>query len=430
MIRSNMIFKNGIIYKDKILQPSDVLVEDGKIINVGYNLDFDVENTEVIDCTGKYILPGFSDVHVHFREPGYEYKETIKTGSMAAISGGYSNVCTMPNLNPVPDSLEHLNIQLEKINEDSVVNIHPFGSITKDEKGLEVSNIEDMAAYVIGYSDDGFGIENDEIMYEAMERAAKVGKPIAGHCEVKSITGNGIINNGTYSKMHNLLGISNSSEYLEVERNIEIAKKTGCHFHVCHASTSETIALVREAKEGGLNITCETAPQYLLLSEMDMKDDGRYRFQPPLRSLRDRMALLDALIDGTIDVIATDHAPHSYEEKSKGIRGSLNGIVGLECAFPMLYTYLVKQKIIDLKRLLQFLTDNPKALFGVGSEISVGAPAEFSIWDLDEVTKINAEEFESKGKFTPFDGKDVYGVRKLTLMRRNRYDNKKKLATN
>lgn len=424
-MRSKIIFKNGMIYKNRLLQPSDVMVEDGIITNIGLNLDYDKETTEVINCEGKYILPGFSDVHVHFREPGFEYKETIKTGSMAAMNGGYSNVCTMPNLNPVPDSLKRLNLQLEKIKEDSAVNIFPFGSITKEEKGLVVSDIEDMAPYVIGYSDDGFGVASDEIMYEAMERAAKVGKPIAGHCEVKSITGNGIINDGTFSKMYDLSGISNLSECLEVERNIEIAKKTGCHFHLCHASTREAIALVREAKEDGIKITCETAPQYLLLSEMDMKDDGRYRFQPPLRTLRDRMVLLEALRDGTIDMIATDHAPHSYEEKSKGIGGSLNGIVGLECAFPMLYTYLVKQKIINLKQLLELLIDNPKLVFDIGSEIKVGTSAEFSVWDLDELTKINANDFESKGRFTPFDGKDAYGVRKLTLIRGKRYDSKK-----
>ena len=416
-----MLFKNGLVYKDKQLQPCDVLVENGKIVQICQDCNLDHNPNETVDCTDKYILPGFTDVHVHFREPGFEYKETIKTGSMAAMNGGYSHACTMPNLNSVPDSLENLNLQLDKIKKDAVVHVHPFGSITKGQKGAEVADIEDMAPHVIGYSDDGLGVESYDIMYEAMERAAKVGKPIAGHCEVKSITGKGVINQGTFAEMHGITGIPNESEWKDVERSIEIAKKTGCHFHVCHASCKETIDLVRKAKKEGINVTCETAPQYILLSELDMKDDGRYKFQPPLRSLRDRLAILEGLKDGTIEIIATDHAPHSVEEKSKGIRDSMNGIVGLECAFQMLYTYIVKQGVLTLPELLALMIDNPKNYFGIGSEIQIGNPAEFSVWNLGKVTRIDAQKFESKGRFTPFDGKDVYGERIITLMETNIY---------
>lgn len=421
MEKKKLLFKEGYLNCD-MRYIYDILVSDGKIEKIGVNIDYDPGTTEVIHCYGNHIFPGFTDMHVHFREPGYEYKETIKTGSLAAINGGYSHVCTMPNLNPVPDSYNNLLLELIAIEKDSKVNIHPYGSITKNEKGLEVSDMEELASFVIGFSDDGRGVDSYDIMYEAMERAAKLNKFIAGHCEVKDITGKGIINEGTYSKMHNLYGIHNSSEYVEVERNIEIAKKTGCHFHVCHASTKETIDLVRKAKKEGVNITCETAPQYLLLSEMDMKNDGRYRFQPPLRKLEDRLALLKGIQDGTIDIIATDHAPHSYDEKSKGLKDSLNGIVGLETAFPVLYTYLCNQGIISLERLMELLVYNPKKIFGIGSEIKEGANAEFSVWNLGEHTQINSNEFKSMGKFTPFDGYDVYGVRKLTLVKDNLYD--------
>jgi len=417
-----ILFKNGIIYKDGELEINDILVEDEKIIKIGQSLE---ENVEILDCTGMHILPGFTDVHVHFREPGYEYKETIKTGSMAALNGGYTNVCTMPNLNPVPDSLENLNVQLERIKESSVVNIFPFGSITKEEKGIVVSDIEDMSDYVIGYSDDGFGVQDYDVMKEAMTRAAKAGKIVAGHCEVKELTGSGVINDGIYAAMNDIPGIPNSSEFQELERNIEIAKETGCHFHACHISCKESVDLIRQAKKDGIKVTCETAPQYLLLSELDMSDDGRYRFQPPLRKLSDRLALLEGINDGTIDMIATDHAPHSEEEKNKGIRGSLNGIVGLECAFPMLYTYLVKQEVTSLNNLIALMADKPKEVFGIGSEIKEGNNAEFSVWDLNKVTKINAEEFETMGRFTPFDGKDVYGKRITTIMRGSIYENKR-----
>lgn len=424
MKKNKTIFKNGIIYKNNLLQPNDIIVECGMIKGIGHNLDFDRDDTEVIDCTGKYILPGFSDVHVHFREPGYEYKETIKTGSMAALNGGYSHVCTMPNLNPVPDCVGHIDIQLDKIRTDAVVHIHPYGSITKGEKGENVSDIEALAPYVIGYSDDGFGVKEYDIMFEAMSRAAALNKPIAGHCEVKRLTGDGIIHDGKFAKANGFPGIPSASEFEEVKRNIEIAKKTDCHFHVCHASCKETIDLVRQAKLEGIKITCETAPQYLLLCDENMRDDGRYRFQPPLRTKEDKLALIGGLLDGTIDMVATDHAPHSEEEKNKGLKGSTNGIVGLECAFPLLYTYLVKEGIITLEDLLKLMINNPNEIFNIGSEIAVELPAEFNVWDLELLTKVDANKFETMGRYTPFDGYSVYGERQLTLMKGRRYDKK------
>ncbi len=419
-------FYDGCVYQDGVFKKLDILVEDGIIKEIGRNLNVNLDEvTDAISLANKVIIPGFSDVHVHFREPGFCYKETIATGSRAALNGGYLHVCTMPNLNPVPDSLEHLQLQLDRIKETAVINVHPYGSITQGEKGLEVSEMEELAPYVIGFSDDGNGIANKDIMYEAMVRANNLGKIIAGHCEVKTITGKGYINDGIYARMHNHLGIPNASEYEEVRRNIEIAKQTKCHFHVCHVSCQESIDLIRKAKNEGVNITCETAPHYLLLSEMDMKDDGCYRFQPPLRRLCDRLALLQALKDGNIDMIATDHAPHSKEEKSRGIKSSLNGIVGLEYSFPILYTRLVLQGIIPLEKLLSLLIDNPKKIFGIGSKIEVGLPAEFNVWDLEAMTVIDANKFASMGRSTPFNGQEVYGQKQLTLIRGVKYDDRR-----
>lgn len=407
------LYKNGLVYMNGEIKRVSILVENGVIVELGDNITKPA--SEVVTCDNFYIFPGFTDVHVHFREPGYEYKETILTGTNAAVNGGYTNVCTMPNLKPVPDSLKNLKIELDAIERDAQIHVHPYGSITKGEKGVEVSDMEEMAPYVIGFSDDGCGVQDEGIMREAMARAKELNKPICGHCEVKNITGNGVINDGIYAKMNNIPGIPNSSEYVEVERNIKLAEETGCHFHVCHASTKETVDMVRNAKNRGIKVTCETGPQYLLLSEMDTINNGAFRFQPPLRTLRDRIALLEALRDGTIDMIATDHAPHSLEEKSRGIRNSLNGIVGLECAFPMLYTYLVKEGIISLEDLLKLMIDHPKKEFGIGSEIAPGNNAEFTIWDLDTNARINSYDFKSKGRYTPFDGKQVVAQRKLTV---------------
>ena len=338
----------------------------------------------VLDCSKYVIFPGFVDVHVHFREPGFSYKETIATGSAAAARGGYSAVCTMPNLNPVPDSLENLQKQLDIINNDATIKVIPFGSITRQEAGKQLSDLEALAPLVCGFSDDGRGVDNSALMQEAMKRAKMLGKVISAHCE-----------DGTQIKD------SPEAEWKQIERDIELCKNIGVAYHVCHISTKESVALIRRAKAEGVNITCETAPHYLTLSDKDVRDDGRYRMNPPLRSEEDRLALLEGIKDGTIDMIATDHAPHSAEEKSKGL-ASLNGIVGLECAFAVLYTELVRSGFITLERLIELMSLNPAARFGI-------QPDGFCVFDLENEYDINTDEFASMGKCTPFENKRVFG---------------------
>ena len=338
----------------------------------------------VIDCSKYVIFPGFVDVHVHFREPGFSYKETVKTGSAAAARGGYTAVGTMPNLNPVPDSLENLGVQLEIIKKDAKINVLPFGSITKGEAGLVLSDLEDMAPFVCGFSDDGRGVDNSSLMREAMQRAKALGKVISAHCE-----------DGAQIKD------SPEAEWKQIERDIKLADEIGVKYHVCHISTKESVNLIRDAKKNGVDITCETAPHYLLFSSKDVKDDGRFRMNPPIREEADRLALLEGIYDGTVDMIATDHAPHSAEEKSKGLK-SLNGIVGLECAFPVLYTELVKKGEISLEKLIALMSKNPAERFGIDR-------GGFCVYDLENEYEINVKDFASMGKCTPFEGKKVFG---------------------
>ena len=337
-----------------------------------------------VDSSKYVIFPGFVDVHVHFREPGFSYKETIKSGSAAAAHGGYTAVCTMPNLNPVPDSRENLQKQTEIIKNDASIKVIPFGSITKGELGTELSDLEDMAEEVCGFSDDGRGVDNSALMREAMMRAKALGKVISAHCE-----------DGTQIKD------SPEAEYKQIERDIKLAEEIGVAYHVCHISTAESVSLIRDAKARGVDITCETAPHYLVFSENDVKDDGRFRMNPPIRTERDRLALIEGIKDGTIDMIATDHAPHSAEEKSKGLK-SLNGIVGLECAFPVLYTELVKKDVITLERLIELMSVNPAKRFGIEVD-------GYCVYDLKNEYKIDISEFKSMGKCTPFENKSVYG---------------------
>ena len=337
-----------------------------------------------IDSSKYFIFPGFADLHVHFREPGFSYKETIRTGSDSAKHAGYTTVCTMPNLNPVPDSLANLKVQLDLIKKDSEIRILPFGSITKGEKGTELSDIELMAPFVCGYSDDGRGVDDIGLMREAMQRARDVDKLISAHCE-----------DGTQIKD------SPEAEWKQIERDIKLVDDIKCKYHVCHISTKESVSLIREAKKSGVNITCETAPHYLTLSQKYIKDDGGFRMNPPLREEADRLALIEGICDGAIDMIATDHAPHSLEEKSKGLK-SLNGIVGLETAFPVLYTKLVKEGVISLEKLVQLMAVNPYERLGV-------APNGYTVYSLDEEYTINSAEFKTKGRSTPYNGERVLG---------------------
>jgi len=368
-------------------------------IKVGKVLHLPIE----LDSSKYTILPGFCDVHVHFREPGFSYKETILSGCQAAAHGGYTTVCTMPNLNPVPDTRAHLREQLSLIQQEATIQVFPYGAITIGEKGEELSAMEEMAAEVIAFSDDGRGVQSAEMMREAMQRAKSLGMIITAHCEDNSLLLGGYIHDGIYAKEHGHKGICSESEWGQIKRDLALAKETGCAYHVCHISTRESVELIRAAKKEGVDVTCETAPHYLLLNENDLQEDGCFKMNPPLRSREDQKALLEGIQDGTIDMIATDHAPHSAEEKAKGLKDSAFGIVGLETAFPLLYTYLVKENVISLEKLIDLMVMNPRKRFGIVDDDS------YSVWDLNEEYVIDPKKFLSKGKATPFAGTKVSG---------------------
>lgn len=359
---------------------------------------------------GEYaVIKGFCDVHVHFREPGFAYKETVKSGSLAAARGGYTAVCAMPNLNPVPDCVESLKLENEIINRDAVIGVYPYGAITVGEKGEELSDLEGMAEDCIAFSDDGKGVQNDELMVDAMMRAKALGKIIVAHCEDEKLLCGGCIHDGEYAKQNGFVGISSASEYAMVERDLGLVEKTGCAYHVCHVSTKESVEFLRVAKAKGLDVTAETAPHYLAFNDSNLKDEGKWKMNPPIRSEEDRLALLAGIQDGTIDMIATDHAPHSAEEKSKGLKGSLFGVVGLETAFPILYTKLVKGGEITLEKLVELLSVNPRARFGICDD-------GFSVWKLDEEYEINPDDFLSQGRATPYESERVFGKCLCTVL--------------
>ena len=359
------------------------------------------------DC--KYFMfPGFCDVHVHFREPGFSYKETIETGSKAAARGGYTAVCTMPNLNPVPDSPQNLKIQQDIIERDAVIAVYPYASITTGQKGEHLVAMEQIADKAIAFSDDGRGVQDEEMMRAAMIKAHELNKLVVAHCEVNSLLKGGYIHDGEYAKTHGHKGICSESEYEQIERDIRLAKETGCAYHICHVSSKESVELIRKAKREGVDVTCETAPHYLILDDSDLKEDGKFKMNPPLRDRTDREALIEGIKDGTIDIIATDHAPHSAEEKSKGLEKSAFGIVGIETAFPLLWTNLVAAGIITPERLIELLSVNPRKRFN----IPIGN--DFSIWSMEE-TVINPDDFLSKGKTSPFEGVKVIGKCVLTV---------------
>lgn len=358
----------------------------------------------------KYIIvPGLCDVHVHFREPGFSYKETIASGSAAAAHGGYTAVCTMPNLDPVPDSAEHLQVQLDAIKRGAAIKVLPYGAITVGEKGEKLADMEAISDKVCAFSDDGKGVQNDEMMREAMTAAKRLGKIIAAHCEDNSLLFGGYIHDGEYARMHGHRGISSASEYKQIERDLRLAEETGCAYHVCHISTKESVELIRQAKARGVNVTCETSPHYLVLCDEDMQEDGRFKMNPPLRSREDKKALIEGIKDGAIDMIVTDHAPHSAEEKGRGLEKSLMGIVGLETAFPVLYTELVMKNIITFDSLVELMSFKPKERFGIDTE------NDFAVFDISEAYKIDPEDFLSMGRATPFAGREVFGRCLLTV---------------
>ncbi|MBE6790492.1 MAG: dihydroorotase [Ruminococcaceae bacterium] len=364
--------------------------------------------SEKFNHSGYAVFPGFCDVHVHFREPGFSYKEDIKSGSLAAAHGGYTAVCTMPNLSPVPDCRENLKIQLDAIKEKAVINVYPYASITVGQKGEELSDMDALSEDAVAFSDDGRGVQSDEMMRRAMIKAKRLGKIIAAHCEVNDLLEGGYIHKGEYARLHGHKGICSESEWKQIERDLKLVRETGCSYHVCHISAKESVELIRQAKKEGLDVTCETGPHYLVMNDTHLKEDGRFKMNPPIRSEEDRLALLEGIKDGTIDMIATDHAPHSEEEKSKGLSGSSFGIVGLETAFPVMYTHLVKTGIITLEKLIELMSINPGKRFGIKTD-------GFSVWDIEKEFTVDPDTFLSKGRATPFTGEKLTGVCMLTV---------------
>lgn len=399
------LYKNGFIFTSSGFKKADFAVFNDNICSVNTDGFYDF----VIDISDKYVIPGLVDVHVHLREPGFSYKETIKTGTMAAAKGGYTLVASMPNLKPAPSAYEKLKVQLDIIKKDAIIEVLPYGTITDSQSGRgELANMAEMKDYVIGYSDDGKGIQTKELMYKAMMQAKKLNKPIVAHCEDETLLNGGYIHEGKYAKEHNHKGICSKSEWIDVQRDLQLVEQTNVQYHVCHVSTKESVELIREAKKKGLKVSGETAPHYLTMCDKNLKEDGAYKMNPPIRSKEDQLALIEGIKDGTIEVIATDHAPHSFEEKARGLKDSLFGIVGLETAFPVLYTELVLKEIISLEKLIELMSINPRKIFNLNPVyIEDGYRADFAILDLNSQYIIDSETFVSKGKSTPFNGLKV-----------------------
>ena len=399
------LFRNANVYAGGEIRKQSMLLD-------GASLSVFTGEESLVDCPvydNIAILPGFCDVHVHFREPGFSYKETIASGSRASARGGYTAVCTMPNLVPPPDSVENLKLQTDIIERDAVIAVYPYGTITKGQAGEELSDMEGMKDSVIGYSDDGKGIQTEGLMLEAMEKAHSLGKMIVAHCEDNSLLRGGYIHDGEYAAAHGHRGICSESEFGQIARDLELVKRSGCKYHVCHISAKESVDIIRRAKAEGIDVTCETGPHYLVLDDSALMEDGRFKMNPPIRGKDDKDALVAGIIDGTVDMIATDHAPHSAEEKSKGLEKSNMGVVGIETAFPVSYTYLVKTGIITLERLVELLSVKPRERFGIESDPG------FTVFDLGDEYEIDPADFLSMGKSTPFTGMRVFGKCLLTV---------------
>ena len=411
-----MLLKGGLVYDEGRLLPMDLVVEDGVISARGSGLSAEGAD-HVFELNGLAVFPGFVDVHVHLREPGFSYKETIRTGTMACARGGYTRVCAMPNLNPAPDSDEHLRLQEEIIARDAVIGVTPYASITLGQKGEgELTDMAALAPRVAGFSDDGRGVKDEETMRQAMIRCKAARSLIAAHCEDMSlIPPGGAIHDGAYAREHGIPGIPSESEWRPIERDLRLAKETGCRYHVCHVSCKESVALIRQAKAEGVDVTCETGPHYLLLCQDDLQDEGRFKMNPPLRDATDRDALVQGILDGTIDMIAPDHAPHSAEEKSRGLRKSAMGVVGIESAFPLMYTYFVETERMPLQQLIRLMAEAPRARFGFGGGIGLGQRAELTVFDLHARETVNPADFLSMGRATPFEGWEVHAACRLTV---------------
>ncbi|MBR2716104.1 MAG: dihydroorotase [Oscillospiraceae bacterium] len=408
-----LLLKNAMVYVGGRFRQTDLSVCGGVVSFPAGSAAR--PGTAVLDLSGKTIFPGLADVHVHFREPGFSYKETIRTGSLAAARGGFTDVCAMPNLTPAPDRAETLEQELALIRRDVVIRVHPYGTITLGRKGEKLADLAGMADKVVAFSDDGNGVQDLGLMREAMQECRRLGKVLADHCEVDALLRGSYIHEGEYARAHGHRGICSESEWRMIERDLGLAVETGCAYHVCHISTKESVGLIRWAKQSGVDVTCETGPHYLRFTDRDLIEDGRFKMNPPLRSPADREALLEGVADGTVDMLATDHAPHSAEEKSRGLQGSAMGVVGLETAFAAAYTALVRPGLIDLARLMELMHDAPCRRFGVGGELAEGAPADLTVFDLERDYIVDPAEFLSMGRATPFAGERVWGRCLMTL---------------
>lgn len=411
----NYVLSNALVYSKNGFSKANVFIHNGLITDISTVAPSGVD--VVYNFNNCFVFPGLVDVHVHLREPGFSYKETIETGSMAAAHGGYTTVCAMPNLNPVPDTMETLAPQLEKIRQEAKINVLPYGAITKGEKGQELADIKELSPFVCAFSDDGRGVQSEDMMRSAMREIKNSGKILAAHCEDNSLLNGGYIHDGEYAKAHGHRGICSESEWGPIKRDIKLVRETGCDYHVCHISAKESVELIRNAKKEGLPVSCETGPHYLTMDDSMLQEDGRFKMNPPLRSAEDRKALIEGLLDGTIDMIATDHAPHSAEEKSRGLEKSLMGVVGLETAFPVLYTELVKKNVISLEKLIELMSVNPRRRFNLGGGLEIGQSADFTVYDLDAKYTVDPEKFLSMGRATPFAGKEVYGKCLMTAVK-------------
>ena len=398
-----------------VFRAADVLLSGGRIVSIGDRISCPADAVS-IDLHKAVLFPGFVDVHVHLREPGFSYKETIRTGTLAAAHGGFAHVAAMPNLDPVPDCAAALAVQRAIIEKDALVHVHPYGAISVGEKGERLADLEGLAPGVIAFSDDGRGVQSESLMREAMMQCRRLGKILAAHCEDNSLLHGGYIHDGAYARAHGHRGICSESEWGPIARDLRLAEQTGCAYHVCHVSTKESVALIRAAKRRGVDVTCETAPHYLTFTDEDLQEDGRFKMNPPLRAREDRDALIEGLLDGTIDMLVTDHAPHSREEKARGLEKSAMGVVGLETSFAASYTALVQTGILPLGKLVDLMHGAPMRRFGCGTEIAVGQPADLTAFDLTKTYTVDPETFLTMGRATPFAGCALTGVCKLTMI--------------
>ena len=410
-----LVLKNVQLCADGRRSRTDALLEDGRLVAMEMGIPVP-SRAVVLEKPNIVLFPGLIDVHVHLREPGFSYKETIRTGTLAAAHGGFAHVAAMPNLNPVPDCVDALNLQRALIEKDALVHVHPYGAITVGEKGEQLADLAGMAPNVIAFSDDGRGVQSESMMRQAMAECRRLGKILAAHCEDNSLLRGGYIHDGAYARAHGHRGICSESEWGQIARDVKLAEETGCAYHVCHVSTKESVEVIRAAKRRGVNVTCETAPHYLAFTQDDLQEDGRFKMNPPLRDQADQDALIEGLLDGTIDMLVTDHAPHSHEEKAKGLEKSAMGVVGLETSFAASYTHLVKKGILPLEKLVELMHTSPMRRFGCGTEIAVGQVADLTVFDLNETYTVDPETFLTMGRATPFTGTQLTGACKLTMI--------------